>query len=247
MLGRLAYNLDLNLYPKNFHNTNFVIYRLFRLLLLPLGKKFSAKFAVNLHWIFRHLAVATSSNLLKDDFLNSRSAIVQGNLFEKYLKPEHFVVDVACGTARFLPLLYSIGISRYVGIDSSETHIDRNQSKYPNSEFILANALDARFIPICDAIIASHFIEHCDSPETFLKDIQDRCKLLFLEVPDFFSDPVNVVSFKLGGTWWTDRDHRREYSEESLDKLLTKCNYQILDKKFSGGTIGIIATPLVTM
>ena len=244
MRGRLVHNLDLNLYPKNFRNSDFVIYRLFRLLLLPLGKKLSVKFAVHLHWVFRHLAVATSSNLLKEDFLNSRSAIMQGNLLEKYLKSEYFVVDVACGTARFLPVLNTIGISRYVGIDNSETHIARNKSRYQNFDFILANALDTRIIPVCDAIIASHFIEHCDSPETFLKGIHDKCKLLFLECPDFFSDPVNAVSFDIGGSWWTDRDHRREYSEESLDKLLMECNYKILNKTFSGGTIGIVATPL---
>jgi hypothetical protein len=204
-------NIELNLKSQNFRTLDFVIYRFFRLLLLPTGRHFSAKLAAHLHWIFRHLAIATSSNYFGVDFLNTRSAIVKGSFVQKYTKASDYVVDVACGTARYLPLLQSVGVSKFLGIDNSDFHIRNNKESYPTFEFIKANALGNESIPVCDILIASHFLEH---------------------------------PFQIGAPWWTDRDHRREYSEDSLDKLLFECNYQVLDKCFSGGTIGVVASPL---
>lgn len=238
---------DLNLNSKSFRTFDFFIYRLFRLILLPTGKRFSAKFAAHLHWVFRHLAIATSSNYYGIDFLNSRSAIVNGNFIERYVKESDFVIDVACGTARYLPILQSVGISKFLGIDNSRNHIENNKESYPNFEFTQASALDPECIPACDILIASHFLEHLDLPEIFLNSLSDKCRIILIEVPDFYSDPVNTTSFKFGAPWWTDRDHRREYSEESLDKLLSECNYQVLEKSFSGGTLGVVAKPLEKM
>jgi SAM-dependent methyltransferase len=237
-------NIELNLKSQNFRTLDFVIYRFFRLLLLPTGRRFSAKLAAHLHWIFRHLAIATSSNYFGVDFLNTRSAIVKGSFVQKYTKASDYVVDVACGTARYLPLLQSVGVSKFLGIDNSDFHIRNNKESYPTFEFIKANALGNESIPVCDILIASHFLEHLDSPDSFLRSISDKCRLIFIEVPDFYSDPINTTSFQIGAPWWTDRDHRREYSEDSLDKLLFECNYRVLDKCFSGGTIGVVASPL---
>ena len=129
----------------------------------------------------------------------------------------------------------------YLGIDSSPLHISTNVKTHPEAQFILANALDDGVIPKSDVIIASHFLEHLDHPDAFLIRVRQLCGKLIIEVPDFFSDPINTVALLSNAPWWTDRDHRREYSERNLEALLFKCGYAIVDKKISGGTLAVVA------
>ena len=234
---------ELKLNKQDFRTIDFVLYRALRFLLLPFGRRLSAKLAVHLHWIFRHLAIATSSNLAGVNFLNSRSAIVQFRLLEKHVSSSDSVVDIACGTARYLPILQKLGVREFLGIDSSITHIENNRSDYPEAKFLLGNALNLENLPACDVMIASHFLEHLDSPDSFLIQVAKVCKKIIVEVPDFYSDPVNSVSYILGAPWWTDRDHRREYSQELIERLFSSSGYTIEEICCSGGTIGVVASP----
>lgn len=209
-------------------------------MLIPFGKNLSLKIAVRLHWIFRHLANALASNAFGYEYLNSRSAIFQSQFLNKHIMEGDSVVDVACGTARFLPLVLNIRGVEYLGIDSSPKHISRNSANFPNSNFLIGNCLEVSIIPTCDVIILSHFLEHLDNPLDFLNQIKNKCTKLIIEVPDFYSDPINLVSHKLSGPWWTDRDHRREYSMESIVQLMVEANFNIVDKNFAGGTIAVV-------
>jgi SAM-dependent methyltransferase len=241
VLTHPALQSGLRLEKENFNIAEFWIYRALRLLLLPFGRKLSINIAVRLHWIFRHLAIAVSGRGYGVDFLNSRSAIIQGDFLKLYVKQGDSVIDVACGTARYYPTILAIGGVQYLGIDSSSLHISRNMNSMPDGQFINANCLEEGVIPECDVIIASHFIEHIENPLDFLLKIKNRCSKLIIEVPDFYSDPINLVSFNLGTPWWTDRDHFREYSEVSLEALLIEAGYKLLDQKISGGTIAVVA------
>jgi SAM-dependent methyltransferase len=242
MTIRLNTTIDLRLSKKNFSIPSFWVYRVFRLLLLPLGKNLSLKIGVRLHWIFRHLAIALASNASGYDFLNSRSAIYQSNFLKTHIEKGGRVVDLACGTARFLPSIQEIDGVDYLGIDSSRKHILRNLASFPNANFLLGDCLDFSIIPKCDVIIASHFIEHLENPLRFLVNLRQLCPKIIIEVPDFYSDPMNLVSHSVSGPWWTDRDHKTEYSEELISDLLAEANYRIVDKFFSGGTIAVVAT-----
>jgi ubiquinone/menaquinone biosynthesis C-methylase UbiE len=235
--------VNLSLKQQDFINIDFLLYRSLRLLLFPFGKYLSMKVSTHLHWIFRHLSIATSSHYYGVDFLNSRSAVIQGQLLERHLNKGDFVVDVACGSARYLPTLKMLGVKNYLGLDSSSDHIERNIKLFPEVHFKLCNALEQGAIPGCDVVIASHFLEHLTEPDKFLSQISDLCKKLVIEVPDFFADPVNLVSFSLGSPWWTDRDHKREYSVKSIEELLEHCGYQVIEKCLAGGTIGVVAVP----
>jgi SAM-dependent methyltransferase len=234
---------DISLKKENFRVLEFWIYRGFRLLLLPFGRAFSVKIAARLHWIFRHLAIATASNAYGIEFLNSRSAIIQGDFLKLYISQGDSIVDVACGTARYFPTISEISGAHYLGIDSSSLHISRNIAKHPRGQFKQANCLEKEVIPKCDVIIASHFIEHLENPLQFLLLIKERCSKLIIEVPDFFSDPINLVSHNLNTPWWSDSDHQREYSEITLENLLIEADFKIINRKIFGGTIGVVAVP----
>jgi len=231
---------SLRLEKINFKIPEFWIYRGFRLLLIPFGRKISISIAVRLHWIFRHLAIAVSGKGLDIDFLNSRSAIIRGDFIKLYIEQGNKVVDVACGTARYYSEISEIVGVRYIGIDSSPRHISRNIKNFPGGLFVNSNCLENGVVPKCDVIIASHFIEHLENPLDFLLKIIGCCNKLIIEVPDFYSDPINLVSYNLGAPWWTDRDHYREYSEDTLRTLLTEAGLKIIDQKISGGTIAVV-------
>jgi SAM-dependent methyltransferase len=243
MLSDAQGKRDLSLKKKDFQIFEFLIYRGFRLLLLPLGKELSVKVAVRLHWIFRHLAIAVSSNNYGNDFLNSRSAIIQGKFIELYAKEGNIIVDLACGAGRYWPTISQIKGVAYLGIDASTLHISSNQRNFPGAQFKLGNVLNSSEIPRCEIIIASHIIEHLDDPKTFLMQLKSLCNLLIIEVPDFYSDPINIVSFNLRAPWWSDSDHRREYSTLSLESILLESGYTILNLKQAGGTIAVVASP----
>ena len=235
---------NLSLTPEHFRILDFWIYRGLRLLLFPFGKFLSAKVAAHLHWIFRHLSIATSAHYFGIEFLNARSAIFQGELIQRHIKSSDFVVDVACGSARYIPILDNLGVKKYLGIDSSYIHINRNTQIFPGWQFKLSDVMDEEVIPSCDIIIASHFLEHLESPELFLNQIRNYCKKILIEVPDFFADPINLVSLSVGAPWWTDRDHKREYSESAMKELLNRCGFQVIDMAKSGATLGVVAIPI---
>ena len=237
-------DLDLSLRSEDFRTLDFWIYRGLRFLLLPLGKFRQASVAAHLHWIFRHLSIATSSHYFGVEFLNARSAIVQGGLIQRHIKSSDFVVDVACGSARYIPILDNLGVKKYLGIDSSSIHINRNTEIFPEWQFKLSDVMDEEVIPSCDIIIASHFLEHLESPELFLSQIRNSCKKILIEVPDFFADPINLVSLSVGAPWWTDPDHEREYSESAMEELLNRCGFKVIDKAISGATLGVVAIPI---
>ena len=245
MLSNSQVKRDLSLQKKDFQIIEFLIYRGFRLLLLPLGKELSVKVAVRLHWIFRHLAIAVSSNNYGNDFLNSRSAIIQGKFLELYANEGSFIVDLACGAGRYWPTISQIKGVTYLGIDASTLHISNNLKNFPGAQFKQGNILNNSEIPECEIIIASHIIEHLDDPKTFLIHLKALCKFLVIEVPDFYSDPINIVSYHLRAPWWSDSDHRREYSTINLEKILVETGYTILNLKQVGGTIAVVASPFV--
>jgi hypothetical protein len=237
---------NLSLGKKDFRKVEYLIYKVLRLFLLPLGKFYSLRLAVSAHWILKRLAMTLSSYKYGMVFLNAKSSIVEGRLLERYCREGMFIVEAGCGTSRYLPILQGIGVKKYLGLDTSEASLSLSSKVYPQFEFKLSNALETNQIPPCDGLILSHFLEHIENPEIFLQGISSLCELLFVEVPDFSSDPLNFVASSIGGPWWSDPDHQREYSVTSVSKLLQEANFQILELFVHGGTIGLVATPFLS-
>jgi ubiquinone/menaquinone biosynthesis C-methylase UbiE len=62
-------------------------------------------------------------------------------LFRTYIKPGMAVLDLGVGGGRTTPYLSSVA-SRYVGVDYSEAMVGACRKKFPNLDFVLADASD---------------------------------------------------------------------------------------------------------
>lgn len=231
---------DLNLHSKSFRKFEFLLYKFLRLVMWPLGQRLAMRIAISLHWTIKRLSTTLVSHYYGVAFLNAKSAVIQGRLIEKYCSLDSTVVDLACGTAPYAPNLELHGITAYIGYDLNEDHIESNLKKYPNFNFEQRDVMKTHFLPQCDVMIVSHFIEHISNPDEFLLQIKNHCTLLIVEVPDFFSDPLNIIAYGLNRPWWSDPDHKREYSVASLQSLFKRTGFQILEIVVHGGTIGVV-------
>jgi len=60
-------------------------------------------------------------------------------------------------------------------------------------------------------------------------------------VPDFESDPLNIVRLAEGCAFYSDADHVREYTEEILNAQLTRNGWVVLENRKSGGAVLAVA------
>lgn len=116
------------------------------------------------------------------------------------------VVDVGCGHA-FGSFLLSLVAEKVHGIDKND--LTDTDEVLPIHDFTF-HMMDLDKEPVditSDVCVAIELIEHLNNPEDFLKNL--KSKALFFTVPCY----GNKNEF-----------HMREYSEESLKKLITE-NY----------------------
>jgi len=126
-----------------------------------------------------------------------------------YLKPEEYVLDMACGSGFGATVIAQWG-ARVIGIDIDKKVLAASESNahLGNLELISADCLNTGFTSsLFDSVTAFEIIEHVD-PNALLKEISrvlkpgGRC---------FISTPQNVL-----GHIPTTPDHVREYSLSGL-------------------------------
>lgn len=94
---------------------------------------------------------------------------------KKYVSKGDKVLDLGCGNGRLTELLKDLDI-KYIGIDSSEKLISLAKKKYPNYEFLKADALKLPFENNSfDKVISIAVLHHIPSRKLrlqFLKEIK---------------------------------------------------------------------------
>jgi SAM-dependent methyltransferase len=65
------------------------------------------------------------------------------SLFDEFIKPGSAILDLGVGGGRTTPYLFSRA-SRYIGVDYSAEMVSRCQKKYPDCQFMLADASDLK-------------------------------------------------------------------------------------------------------
>ncbi|MCS7005438.1 MAG: class I SAM-dependent methyltransferase [Cytophagales bacterium] len=212
-----------------------VIYRLQKL--LPISKELKFKLFLNLEWIFDRLSHELSFSFytpLEHPFRHYTQLFLLKNIDASYS-----VLDLGCKAGEITYLLASKA-KEVVGIDYDKDAIQLAQSLYKKEnlkfyavegyEFLKNNTISF------DVLVLSHVLEHLDEPEEFLNRFKGFFKYIYIEVPDFEKNYLNLYRKKMNlSLLYTDEDHVSEFDREELRSLLKKCNLQVLEEEYRFG------------
>jgi hypothetical protein len=117
-----------------------------------------------------------------------------------------------------------------LGIDTDVRSIEianeYNRKKNVEYRIISANSLEGlgRF----DIAILCGVLEHLDSTSDFLRNLHKITNKILIEVPDFTSDPLNLIRWNLNSRIYTDDDHVREYTCEGVLEQLKATDWDVI-------------------
>jgi SAM-dependent methyltransferase len=195
-------------------------YKLVKIFPASTGRKLD--FLLDLEWVVWRLAFERAADLgihrpKRNAFLHDR------------IESSHRVLDLGCGNGS---LTAQIKAARVVGVD----HHDY-PNRVPGPEYIKADARDYlasghQF----DVLVMSHVLEHLDDPEAILAFAAANFSLIYIEVPDFESQPLNAFRVLRGRRLiYSDNDHVAEYTRDEIETLFD--GFDILDREFNEGVM----------
>ena len=221
-------------------------YRITRSAVRLLGRGRILRFHLFWSWLFARLAL----ELAQDEFGHSFRDQVMG-VTDEMLRTHcsgAVVVDVGCGMGRLsqrvAPWAHSV-----IGVDHDPVNlgIARRATTAENVTYRLADATvglpEASGVDRADVVLAVHVLEHIDDAESFLREQLAFTSTVIVEVPDFAADPLNAVRWNQGIRWYSDADHVREYTLDSLSALFDSAGWAIDTVIRRGGTIAAVLHP----
>lgn len=166
-------------------------------------------------------------------------------LVRESVKPGDAVLDIGCGSGRWVEVLDDRGAS-VIGIDTNAEAIERLTNAWPSHMFICADAeqtaMEALGPGAFDLVILSHVVEHLADPLTFLQRLTSVTSYLLIEVPDYSQDALHYFRFAVGVQIPSDADHEYEFSADSLQVLLHQAGLRVERSIRKGGTCAVLAT-----
>lgn len=216
-------------------------YRIFGLVRWIFGPEKELRLLLNLHRIFGRLAFESSGVFFAENFHLVTKGLDE-DLLKEVLFPEATVIDIGCGIGRWSNIAAKY-CKAVVGVDFDEELIGQAKanSNNKNVEFIVGDVTSDLPSKKYDLGILSHVIEHVDDVDAFLIKLHGVAKTLLIEVPDFNADPLNRVRLEMGVDFYSDGDHVREYTSETLGEQLERNGWTIRSVRHRNGCIVCIA------
>ncbi len=138
------------------------------------------------------------------------------NLIKSYLNPGK-ILDIGCGNG-----LYALGCTPEANEIIQLDIIDRRSEIVKKFNFIQADVESYEMEPSSiDTIIAFDIIEHLNDDVKFIKKAHDQLKVggrILISVPN--EDNSMLEKINLAHIHYTDKTHRREYTDNKLKQLL---------------------------
>lgn len=152
------------------------------------------------------------------------------------------ILDIGCGVGT-LALFLANKSNKVVGIDVSSRAIKiaENARKYLNIENVtFINSELKRLDETFDLVICTEVIEHIANEDEFLKKINSNLSkkgLLLITTPSKSS-----IFYKIGLLNEFDKDvgHLRRYTFNSIDEVLNKNGFEIIERQKADGLLRMI-------
>ncbi|MEW6558297.1 MAG: class I SAM-dependent methyltransferase [Elusimicrobiota bacterium] len=157
------------------------------------------------------------------------------------------LLDIGCGKGKFLHIARSNNWLVY-GIEPSSRSYEVAVNKYHLNVLPREMCPDQFNAKEFDLITLWHVFEHLDNPETCLKTIHKWLKekgCILIAVPN-----IGSIMSKFGKELWFNLDpprHVFHYSQKSLEKILCKNNFAIINKSHFYPEIDFISVVLTLL
>lgn len=218
-------------------------YRANRVAVRLFGRRRVLRFHLFWSWLLARLAL----ELAQDEYGHAFRDDVMG-VTDEVLRTEcadAVVVDIGCGKGRLCQRV-APWAREVIGVDHDPVNLDiaRRTTVAENVVYRLSDATkglsEATGIGRADVVLAVHVIEHFDDADRFLRELHDFTDSVIVEVPDFAADPLNAARWQEGVRWYSDADHVREYTTETLTALIEGAGWHISKVDRRGGTIAAV-------
>lgn len=216
-------------------------YRAARIGRRVLGGERMLRFFLNASRLLWRFGFELSGEIYDKAFHNQTKALSE-EFLRRWIPEDGSVIDIGCGTGRWCQIA-----SRYaadvVGVDYDQDLIRRarEESGADNIEYVVGDATKDLQERTFDLALLTHVIEHIEDADSLLLGIRGITQKLIVEVPDFENDPLNWVRLRLGCHFYTDADHVREYTLDSLTEQVEKNDWRVVESRKSGGSVLVVA------
>jgi len=142
--------------------------------------------------------------------------------FGSRVKYKSKILDVGCGSGRWLAKLADVGYQNLTGVDLY------NHNKIRKFDFIQGDIFSVPTQKKFDVITFHHSFEHMDDPQRILERCRELLEdhgMLIIRIP-----VMGKYAWKKYGIYWSQIDAPRHlflYTEKSLSYLLKKCGFRI--------------------
>lgn len=194
---------------------------------------------LDLEWIFERLALEESFRVFTLDTHPVRKFSFEFLL--RYIRPSDRILDLGCNRGE-MSVFLAQHCKEVVGIEIKKDFVCEAKRRYvaPNLEFVCGDARHylKRDADGFDVAIVSHLIEHLDDPRSLLESARQRCRQLYIEVPDFDRTYHNQYRLLLGSTLnYSDADHIWEFDRQELRSLVQDCGLEVVEEERRFGVI----------
>lgn len=206
-----------------------------------LGRERMLRFFLNgsrLLWLFGF----ELSGAIYDKAFHNQTKALSEDFLRRSIPQNGSVIDIGCGPGRWCEVASKYAAS-VVGIDNDESLIRwaRQESSAENIEYVVGDITRDLGNRSFDLALLTHVIEHFDDAGGLLRDIRRIAEKLIVEVPDFENDPLNWVRLRQGCQFYTDADHVREYTLDTLTVQVENNGWRVVESRKSGGSVLVLA------
>ena len=204
------------------------------------GASKSTKLLLDATWVIGRLAFEASGEMFGNEFHNE-SLATSPKVLSTIIPSKSRVIDIGCGTGRWSRVISEFNCE-VLGIDYSTQDISTARALGGNVKYLEFDAAKKiEDLGNFDFALLIHVLEHIDNPELLLREVRGNCSKLVIEVPDYESNALNWTRRKLGRSYYSDADHVREYSLDSITKQLEATSWKATFVMQKGGAIFIVA------
>lgn len=137
------------------------------------------------------------------------------------------VVEIGCGKGDFLRMLCDLGPNRGLGFDPSYDGPDDTTAGLGIS-FIKDLYSPSYAGEQADLVCCRHVLEHLFDPSAFVRSLR-RTLAGRPDTVIYFEVPNGDFTFEDMGIWDLIYEHYSYFTRDSIEKLFTRCGFQILD------------------